>query len=106
MALPHAQGEPQLTTPFRTKEAMSAALVPGQGHAECGSPPAWVMDNRRFLTSVSAATSARGFVFLLRGSQLQSQPIVCQRDRFWQRLGSLDVTNIVAKVREKRAFWL
>src|SRR5215469_6551952 len=105
MELPHAQGEPQLTTRFRTKDTMPAAPHSGVWAHKCGTPPVWVMDNRRFLTSVSGATSARGFVFLLRGSQLQTQPIVCQRDRFWQRLASLDVTNIVAKVCEKSAFW-
>ena len=44
--------------------------------------------------------------FSFCGSQLQKQSIVCQRTAFWERLASLDVTNIVTKVREKRAFWL
>ena len=90
----------------RTKDAMPVAPRFGRRHAECGSPPVRVMDNRRSLTSASAATFARGFIFLRRGSQLQTQPIVCQRTTLWERLAGLDVTNIVAKVGEERAFWL
>ena len=85
---------------------MPVAPGSGAGHAECGSPPIWVIDNRRSLTSASAATFARGFIFLRRGSQLQTQPIVCQRTTLWERLAGLDVTNIVAEVGEEGAFWL